>query len=158
MDCIERSDAQKPEESLKVLLDKEAIKAIIPHREPFLLVDAVTEMSEDHVVALKHVAGTEDFFKGHFPSFPVMPGVLIVEAMAQAGAVCVLSRDEFKGRLAFFGGMDKVRFKRKVVPGDVLRLDVQLNKLRGTIGFASGKAYVDDELAASADLIFAIGE
>jgi 3-hydroxyacyl-[acyl-carrier-protein] dehydratase len=134
------------------------IEKIIPHREPFILIDEVIELTDSHVVAFKQVTGDEDFFRGHFPAFPVMPGVLIIEAMAQAGAVCVLNRAEFNGRLAFFGGMDKVRFKRKVVPGDLLRMDVTLNKLRGSIGFASGQAYVGDDLAASADMIFAIGE
>ncbi|NLO37312.1 MAG: 3-hydroxyacyl-ACP dehydratase FabZ [Clostridiaceae bacterium] len=138
-------------------MERSDIERIIPHREPFLLVDAVTELTDDRVVALKHVKPDEDYFRGHFPALPVMPGVLIIEAMAQAGAVCVLNREEFHGRLAFFGGMDKVRFKRKVLPGDTLRLVVQLNQLRGSVGFASGKAYVGDDLAASADLIFAIG-
>ncbi len=87
-----------------------------------------------------------------------MPGVLIIEAMAQAGAVCVLKRPEFQGRLAFFAGIDKVRFKRKVMPGDLLCLEVELKQLRGPVGFASGRALVDGELAASAELIFAIGD
>jgi 3-hydroxyacyl-[acyl-carrier-protein] dehydratase len=140
-----------------MLMDRTGIEKIIPHREPFILIDSIEYLTESHVIATKQVRTDEDFFRGHFPAFHVMPGVLIIEAMAQAGAVCVLSLKAFKGRMAFFGGMDKVRFKRKVLPGDILRLDVHLNKLRGTIGFASGQAYVGNELAASADIIFAIG-
>jgi 3-hydroxyacyl-[acyl-carrier-protein] dehydratase len=140
-----------------MLMDQQAIMDIIPHRDPFILVDGVAAMDPDHITAFKQLTGQEHFFRGHFPAFPVMPGVLIIEALAQAGAVLILSRPEYRGKLAFFGGMDKVRFKRKVLPGDRLRLEVTLNKIRGNIGFASGRAFVDEELAASAEIICAIG-
>ncbi len=139
-----------------MIMDQEAIKKIIPHRDPFLLLDSVLELSPEHVVALKHVTGEEDFFRGHFPEYPVMPGVLIVEALAQAGAVSILSRPEFAGKIAFFGGLDKVRFKRQVRPGDTLRLEVQITRLRGPVGFGEGKAYVGEELACQASLMFAV--
>jgi len=141
-----------------MLMNQTDIQAVIPHRKPFILVDAVESMSEDSIVAYKYVTGEEDFFQGHFPEFPVMPGVLVIEALAQAGAVCILSRPEYRGKLAFFGGMDKVRFKRKVLPGDTLRLEVTLNKIRSGIGFATGRAYVGQELAAGAEIICAIGD
>jgi 3-hydroxyacyl-[acyl-carrier-protein] dehydratase len=143
----------KPQE---YLLDKEAIKKILPHREPFLLVDAVEKIDSDSVTAYSFITGEEDFFRGHFPQKPVMPGVLIIEALAQAGAVCVLNKEEFKGRIAYFAGIDKARFKRVVVPGDTLRLEARMTKMRGVIGFASVKAYVGDDLAASAEIMFAI--
>jgi 3-hydroxyacyl-[acyl-carrier-protein] dehydratase len=140
-----------------MLLNQEEIKAIIPHRDPFLLLDAIESIEGDSIVAIKNVTGSEDFFRGHFPGYPVMPGVLIIEAMAQAMAVLLLGRPEYQGKLGFFGGMDKVRFKRKVVPGDTLLLEVTVTAMRGSIGFASGKAYVGGSLAASADIICAIG-
>ena len=140
-----------------MIMNQEEIKQIIPHREPFLLVDEVESLEGGTIVAYKQVTGEEDFFRGHFPNYPVMPGVLIVEAMAQAGAISILSQDAFRGKIAFFGGIDKVRFKRQVVPGDRLRLEVTLTRMRGTIGFASGKAFVGDELACAADIICVIG-
>lgn len=141
-----------------MIMDRKAIEAIIPHREPFLMVDEVESVDEVKIVAYKYVTGEEPFFRGHFPQFPVMPGVLILEAMAQAGAIIVLKMEKYRGKLAFFGGMDRVRFKRKVVPGDTLRLEVALKQIRGNIGFASGRALVGNQLAASADMIFAIGD
>lgn len=141
-----------------MLMDQEAIKAVIPHREPFLLVDEILEMDEQSVVGRKYVRGEEDFFRGHFPEEPVMPGVLIIEAIAQAGAVCILSKPEFRNRIAYFGKIDKVRFKRKVVPGDILRLEMTLDRIRGSVGFGSGRAYVGDELAVSAEMVFAVGD
>lgn len=139
------------------MLDREAIKAVIPHRDPFLLLDRV-----DDLVSGERATGfllvREDMFwvPGHFPDYPVMPGVLIVEAMAQVGAVALLSLPENQGKIAFFGGIDSVRFKRQVVPGDELRFEVEITKRRGPIGFGSGKAYVDDVLACSGELMFAI--
>lgn len=139
------------------MLDRQAIEAIIPHRDPFLLLDRV-----DNLVSGERATGflsvREDMFwvPGHFPDYPVMPGVLIVEAMAQVGAVALLSLDENKGKIAFFGGIDGVRFKRQVVPGDELRFEVEITKRRGPIGFGSGKAFVDDALACSGELMFAI--
>jgi len=140
-----------------MLMNQEEIKQIIPHREPFILVDEVESMEGDTIVCYKNVTGEEDFFRGHFPHYPVMPGVLIVEALAQAGAISILSKEAFRGKIAFFGGIDKVRFKRQVVPGDRLRLEVTLTRMRGNVGFATCKATVGDELAVSADIICVIG-
>jgi len=140
-----------------LLMDQTEIMRIIPHRDPFIMVDSVVKMDSHHITAEKNLTGREDFFQGHFPEYPVMPGVLIIEALAQAGAILILSKPEYHGKLALFGGMDRVRFKRKVLPGDKLRLEVTLNKIRSNIGFATGRAFVDDDLAASAEIICAIG-
>ena len=143
----------------KDILTAKEIMDIIPHRQPFMLIDAIEEMEEGKSVrARKCVSYNEPFFNGHFPGEPVMPGVLIVEAMAQAGAVAVLSMPEMKGRTAYFAGIDKVRFKRKVVPGDVLILELEITKLKGPIGIGQGRATVNGELACSADIMFAIGK
>lgn len=132
-------------------LNIEEIMEIIPHRQPFLLIDAVDELEPgQYCVARKNVSMNEPFFAGHFPGKPVMPGVLILEALAQAGAVAVLSLDAFKGKIAFFGGMDKVKFKRMVVPGDVLRLETRLERMKGPVGVAKAVAYVGNEVAAEA--------
>lgn len=141
-----------------VLMNQEDIKAVIPHREPFILVDEVLEMSESHIVAQKHVRADEDYFRGHFPDMPVMPGVLIIESMAQAGAIVALSKPENKGKIAFFAGIDKVRFKKSVFPGDTMRLEVKMTRQRGPIGFGEAKAFVNEKLCVSGELMFAIGD
>ena len=126
------------------VLDKEAIEAILPHRDPFLLLDEVTELAPgERVVALKRVRADEWYLSGHFPGRPIMPGVLIVEAMAQAGAVAVLSEEENRGKLALFAGIDAVRFKRVVEPGDELELTCVLERVRGPIGRGKATAKVD---------------
>jgi 3-hydroxyacyl-[acyl-carrier-protein] dehydratase len=139
------------------MLDRDAIKAILPHREPFLLIDRVLEL-ESGVRATGELDVTSEMFwvPGHFPQQAVMPGVLIVEAMAQVGAVALLSMPENAGRIAFFAGIDKVRFKRQVVPGDTVTMHVELTKLRGKIGFGEAKAYVGEQLACAGELMFAI--
>ncbi|MGB4442414.1 MAG: 3-hydroxyacyl-ACP dehydratase FabZ [Coriobacteriia bacterium] len=139
------------------MLDREAVKAIIPHRDPFLLVDRVLEL-EPGVRATGELDVRPDMFwvPGHFPEYAVMPGVLIVEALAQAGAVALLSLPANAGKLAFFAGIDKVRFKRQVVPGDTLRLECEITKARASIGFGEARALVGGELACSGTLMFAI--
>ena len=134
------------------------IEAIIPHRHPFLLIDRIDELEAGvRATGVKNVTFHEDFFKGHFPAEPVMPGVLILEALAQVGAVIILSVEENKGKTAFFGGMDKVKFRRKVVPGDVLDLECEVIKQKGPIGVAKATAKVNGELSVSAELTVIIG-
>ena len=140
-----------------VALDSVAIQKIIPHRFPFLLVDRVVELEAGkRAVGIKNVSIGEPFFQGHFPDYPVMPGVLIVEAIAQVGAIAMLSLEEYKGRIAFFAGIDNVRFKRQVKPGDVLRLEVELGQIRRNIGTGSGTATVNGEVACKGEFMFAI--
>jgi 3-hydroxyacyl-[acyl-carrier-protein] dehydratase len=139
-----------------MIYNSDQIQQIIPHRYPFLLVDQILSIEDQKIVGIKAVSANEMHFLGHFPQKHVMPGVLIMEALAQTGAVLLLSQEQFKGKLAYFAGMDIVRFKRQVVPGDVLRLEVELVQQRGAIGFASAKAYVGDQLAASGELMFAV--
>ena len=134
------------------------IKEIIPHRYPMLLVDRVEELEEGkRVVAKKNVTINEPFFQGHFPHEPVMPGVLIVEAMAQAGAVALLSLEDFRGKTAYFGGLDKAKFRKKVTPGDTLILEVEILKVKSAAGIGKGIAYVDGKKVAEAELTFMIG-
>ena len=135
------------------------IMEILPHRAPFLLIDTVEELEPGkRVVAKKCVTYNEPFFQGHFPGNPVMPGVLICEALAQAGAVAILGLDENKGKTAYFASMDKVKFKKKVVPGDVLMLEVELVKIKGPFGIAKATATVDGKVAVSGEFTFALGE
>lgn len=139
------------------MLDAKEIQNIIPHRYPFLLVDKIIEIEEGkRAVGIKNVTINEPFFQGHFPGNPIMPGVLIVEAMAQVGAVAILSMEEYKGKLAVFTGIDKVRFKKQVVPGDTLRMEVEMIAMKRGIGKANASAYVGDQLAVSGELMFAI--
>lgn len=140
------------------MLDAREIQEIIPHRFPFLLVDRIVELEEGkRAVGIKNVSANEPFFQGHFPGYPVMPGVLIMEALAQVGAVLILKQEEYRGRIALFAGMEEVKFRRQVVPGDQLRLEAELIKMRMSIGFAVGKAYVGEELVAEGKIKFAIG-
>jgi 3-hydroxyacyl-[acyl-carrier-protein] dehydratase len=138
-------------------LDRAGIEAILPHREPFLLIDEVVELEPgERVLARKRVRDDEWYLRGHFPGRPVMPGVLIVEAMAQTGAVAVLAEEENRGRLALFAGIDDTRFKRIVEPGDELELECTLEQVRGPIGKGKARATVDGQLAARGTLTFAV--
>ncbi len=136
---------------------KDVIESILPHRDPFLLVDEVTELEPGRrVVARRSVNGDDWWFPGHFPSRPVMPGVLIVEAMAQTGAIALLVEEENRGKIAFFAGIDDCRFKRVVAPGDVLTLACEIDRVRGPIGRGKATAHVSGELAARGTLTFAV--
>lgn len=140
-----------------MLLDINEIKKIIPHRYPFLLVDCIEEMEPGvKAVGYKNVTVNEPYFQGHFPEKPVMPGVLIVEALAQVGAVAVLSLEENKGKLAFFGGIDKAKFRRQVVPGDRLKLETEIIKCKGPMGVGRAIATVDGKTACEAEIKFMI--
>ena len=140
-----------------MVLDKEGIKNIIPQREPFLMIDEVEEyVPGESAIAYKHVDESEYYIKGHFPGNPIMPGVLIVESLAQTGAVAILSMEENKGKNALFGGIDKIRFKKQVVPGDTLKLEVKIIKRKGPIGIGEAIATVDGKVAAKGELTFAI--
>ena len=140
------------------MLGIKEIEELIPHRHPFLLVDCIEELEPGvRAVGYKCVTFREDFFKGHFPGEPVMPGVLIVEALAQVGAAAVLSLEENKGKTAYFGAIDHVRFRRKVIPGDRLRLECELIRRKGPVGIGRAEASVDGETAVTAELTFMIG-
>lgn len=140
------------------VLNTAEIMEILPHRHPFLLIDTVEELESGvRAVAKKAVSFNEPYFAGHFPGNPVMPGVLIIEALAQTGAVAILSQPEWKGKTAYFAGINHAKFKQKVVSGDVLTLETEIIKVKGPIGIGKATAYVDGKTACIAELTFAIG-
>ena len=140
-------------------LDVEQLEALLPHRWPFLLVDRISDCVPGRSArGIKCVSANEPFFQGHFPGYKVMPGVLILEALAQVGAVALLSEPENRGKLALFGGIKNARFKRQVRPGDVLELECELTERHGSVGFGTATARVDGKLAARAELTFAVTE
>lgn len=141
-----------------MIFNRDQIKEIIPHRDPFLLIDEVVEMEEGKsIVAMKYVHEDEYYFQGHFPQEKVMPGVLIIESLAQAGAVAILSMEEHRGKIAYFGGIKEAKFRQKVVPGDTLRLEVVLERLRSKAGYGKATAYLGDKIACQCEILFAIG-
>ncbi|MCE4957603.1 3-hydroxyacyl-ACP dehydratase FabZ [Macrococcoides caseolyticum] len=144
---------------METILTYDEIKKIIPHRYPFLLIDRITELVDGKkCTGIKQVSGNEPFFQGHFPEYAVMPGVLIVEALAQVGAVAMLKLEENQGKLAMFTGIDKCRFKKQVTPGDTLVLEVEMTRVKGPIGKGVAKATVNGEVACSCEISFAILE
>ena len=139
------------------MLNKEEIKKIIPQRDPFLMIDEVESyIPGENAIAYKNVSEDEWYFKGHFPGNPIMPGVLIVESLAQAGAVAILSVEENKGKNALFGGIKDMKFKKQVIPGDKLKLEVKIIKKKGPIGIGEGIASVDNKIVAKGELTFAV--
>jgi len=139
------------------MLDSREIQQIIPHRWPFLLVDRIIDLKPgEAAVGIKNISAGEIFFQGHFPGYPIFPGVLIIEALAQVGAVAVLSLPENKGKTVLFAGIEGFRFRKPVFPGDCLRLEVKLTKIRGPVGKGTAKATVDDKTVAEGELTFAL--
>lgn len=142
-----------------MLYNSNQIQEIIPHRYPFLLVDTIEEIIEDSIIiGKKNVTANEMQFMGHFPQKHVMPGVLIVEALAQVGAVLLLSKEENKGKIAYFAGINKLRFRKQVIPGDTLILKVELTAIKAGIGFAQATATVDGAIAVTGEIMFGVGE
>ena len=140
------------------MLGIKEIQEILPHRHPFLLIDCIEEVEPGvGAVGYKSVTYNEPFFAGHFPQEPVMPGVLVIEALAQTGAVAILSKEENKGKIAYFGGINSAKFKKKVVPGDKLRLECRIIKQKGPVGVGQAVATVDGKVAVSAELTFMVG-
>ena len=143
---------------MKLPLEIEDIKKILPHREPFLFVDRVVEITDKRVVGTKQLTGREPFFQGHFPQRPVMPGVLMVEALAQAGGVLMLSKPEHHGKIAYLASVSKARFRRVVVPGEELRLVVEILKFKSRVGIVHGVASVGSEVACEAEIMFSLAD
>lgn len=141
------------------MIDINDIKKILPHRYPFLLVDRVLELiPNQRIVALKNVTVNENFFNGHFPSKPVMPGVLIIESMAQAAGLVMLSQEEHKGKIPYFTGIDNARFRKPIVPGDQIIIEVDVIKVRGSVGRVKAVAKTDNQIATEAELMFVLGD
>jgi 3-hydroxyacyl-[acyl-carrier-protein] dehydratase len=141
------------------MIDINQIKAMLPHRYPFLLVDRVLEYTpKQRIVALKNVTVNEDFFNGHFPAKPVMPGVLIIESMAQTAGLIMLSEEEHKGKIPYFTGIDHARFRKTIVPGDQIIIEVNVMRLKGNVGRVKAVARVDNQVATEAELMFVMGE
>lgn len=140
-------------------MDINQIKKLLPHRYPFLLVDRVLECEpKKRIVAIKNVTVNEEFFNGHFPAKPVMPGVLIIESMAQAAGLLMLSEGEFEGKIPYFTGIDNARFRRTIVPGDQIVMEIEVMRLKGNVGRVKAVAKVDDQVATEAELMFLMGE
>ena len=138
-------------------LNTQEIMKIIPHRHPFLLIDKVEDYEPgQYCIAYKNITYDESFFRGHFPEYPITPGVLMVEALAQAGAVAILSQEEFKGKIAVFAGIDNCKFKRQILPGDTVRLETKITQVRGPVGVGEAEATVDGKTAVKCTLKFAI--
>lgn len=141
------------------MYDINDIKSMLPHRYPFLLIDRVLEIvPKERIVALKNVTANESYFNGHFPAKPVMPGVLIIESMAQAAGLVMLSQDQHRGKVPYFTGIDNARFRRAVVPGDQIIIEIEVLRIKGNVGRVKGLAKVDNQVAAEAEMMFILGE
>ena len=151
-------EAIRAQKENKLPIDTEGIKKILPHREPFLFVDRIVEMTDKTIVGIKKLTGKEEFFKGHFPQKPVMPGVLMVEALAQTGGVLMLSKPEHRGKIAYLASVNEARFRRVVSPGEELRLEVEILKFKSRVGMVRGIAKVGEEVACEAEIMFSLAD